>query len=324
METRARFVVIGAFTLLSVLAAMTFLLWLAKVQLDRSYTQYDILFDTVAGLSPASAVRYNGIDVGKVLSIALDRDDQARVRVRIEVNATTPVRVDTIATLSSQGVTGVSFVALEAGDADAARLTREPGADVAVIASKPSVVQGLMDDAPDLLSAAQTLIERVNTFVTPDNREAVAGILANANSASARLDALLIRAESVLATAEQTLLQADATLAAVQTTFTSAQGTLAQTDATLLTVQTTFAGANTIISDDLPGIINQLGSAADNIASAAAGFQDFAAGALPQFNALASDARMLVANFGALTDRLSADPGRFLLGSQTPTYRNSP
>lgn len=115
METKARFVLIGALTVFGLLATLGFILWLAKVQIDRTYTQYDILFDTVAGLSQSSAVRYNGVDVGKVLAIALDRADPALVRVRVEIFASTPVRADTMATLAGQGVTGVSFVALEGG-----------------------------------------------------------------------------------------------------------------------------------------------------------------------------------------------------------------
>ena len=63
-----------------------------------------------------------------VLTIALDRDDPALVRVRIEIFASTPVRTDTIATLASQGVTGVAFIALEGGSAEADRLAgRAPG-----------------------------------------------------------------------------------------------------------------------------------------------------------------------------------------------------
>lgn len=324
METRARYVLIGAFTLCSLLAALGFLLWLAKVQIDRTYTQYDILFDTVAGLSQASAVRYNGIDVGKVLTIALDSADPAKVRVRIEVNATTPVRVDTVATLASQGVTGVSFVALAGGDANAARLTRVPPAAVAVIPSEPSVVQGLMDDVPDLLAKATTLIEQVSSFVTPENQASVTGILANLDAATARLDALSLRAEQVLDSAQISLEQADTTLTAVQTTFDAAQVTLTQANATLAAAQSTFDSANGVINDDLPAIIARLGGAADQIAAAAGDVRDFAQGSLPQFAALATDARGLVANLGALTNRVAADPGRFLLGSQTPTYRNAP
>jgi phospholipid/cholesterol/gamma-HCH transport system substrate-binding protein len=300
METRARYVLIGGITLLSLLGALGFLLWLAKVQIDRTYTQYDILFETVAGLSQASAVRYNGVDVGKVLGIALDRVDPALVRVRIEIYASTPVRVDTVATLASQGVTGVSIVALAGGDAAADRLTPISPATVAVIPSEASVVQGLMDDVPDLLAEARTLIAGLAAFSTPDNRDAVAEMLSNVAAATARLDGLAIQTETALTEAKVTLAQANETLAAAQSAF---------------------ARADSVIRDDVPGIMDGLGAAAGRIGGAAEGFQDFSQTGLMQFSALATDARALVANLGALTDRIAADPGRFLLGDQTPDYR---
>lgn len=140
METRARFILMGFFTILGFVVGLGFLLWLAKVQLDRTYAQYDILFGTVAGLSQTSPVRYNGVDVGHVLTIALDRDDPALVRVRVELFASAPVRTDTIATLAAQGLTGVTFIALEGGRAEAEHLKPVPPNGVPVIRSERSVV----------------------------------------------------------------------------------------------------------------------------------------------------------------------------------------
>lgn len=301
METRARFVLIGTLTVVTLLATLGFILWLAKVQIDRTYAQYDILFDTVAGLGQSSAVRYNGVDVGKVLTIALDRADPALVRVRIEIFASTPVRVDTLATLAGQGVTGVSVVALEGGSAGADRLVAIPPADVPVIPSKPSVVAGLLGDAPDLLAEAISLMKDLGTFTTPENREAVAGILSNLNDTTARLDALSDRAEAVM---------------------TQAEVTLSQVNATFADAQTTFASANTVIRDDVPGLVDSAKALMSRAAGSVGAIQNFAENGLPQFSALAADARALVANIGGVTDRIGSDPGRFFLGDQTPDYRN--
>lgn len=53
METRANYILIGAFTLLSMLGALGLFLWLAKVEIDRQYAYYDILFEDVSGLGAA-------------------------------------------------------------------------------------------------------------------------------------------------------------------------------------------------------------------------------------------------------------------------------
>jgi len=301
METRARYILVGAFTLLSLLAALGFLLWLARVQINRTFQQYDIVFDTVAGLSQASVVRYNGVDVGNVLAIALDRDDPALVRVRIEIYATTPVRLDTVATLASQGVTGVSFVALEGGSENSGPLVPVPPALVPLIASKPSVVQELTTAAPDLLKEAIALMEDIRGFTTPENSAAVTTILENVKSATTRIDSMATRAETVMVALEATLARADAALGAAEITF---------------------ASANTVIKDDIPGLVDGLKAAVADIRRTAEGLKEFAETGLPQYGVLAAEARNLVANFGALADRIGSDPSRFLLGNQTPAYRN--
>jgi len=300
METRARYVLVGLFTLLGLLAGLGFILWLAKVQLDRTYSQYDILFDSVAGLGQASAVSYNGVNVGQVLSIDLDTEDPALVRVRIEIDANTPVRSDTVARLESQVVTGVSFVALEGGRADSEPLVAGLSAEVPVIASRPSLVQGLMTDAPDLLSEAILLMRDIRAFTAQDTRDAIASILANVESATARIDSIAARTDSLMA---------------------STEASLARIDTTLAEVTTAVAGVNTVITTDVARVLQRLTTTIDDFGRSAAGLESFTRTGLPQFGAFAAEARTLVTTISALAGRIGSDPGRFLLGTQTPDYR---
>ncbi|TCO69130.1 MlaD family protein [Rhodovulum euryhalinum] len=299
METRARFVLMGLFTIVGFLAALGFVLWLAKVQIDRTYAQYDILFGTVAGLSQTGAVRYNGVDVGKVLTIALDRDDPALVRVRIEVLASTPVRTDTIATLAAQGVTGVAFIALEGGSADADAIAPVPPADVPVIRSERSVVQDLMVTGPNLLAEATALISDVRGFAAPANRDAIAGILSNLQDATGRIDALATRAV-------RTLSRVDAVLDATEAGLTSTNG---------------------LLEGDVPALVADLRAVAGSTGAAMDGIRGATQGALPRLSAqigtLIQDASGVLARFDALARQIGSDPGRFLLGNETPEYRRS-
>ncbi len=192
METRANYILIGAFTLAGIIGAFGFLLWLAKIDVDRQYAYYDVLFDNVAGLSGAGDVRYNGLPVGQVVDLRLDADDPAKVRVRLELDATTPVRTDTVAQLQSQGVTGVSYVALSGGSADAPRLPRG-----GVIQSEASALQSIFEGAPELLEKAIALLEDVREVVNDDNRVAVSDMLSNLSSASGRLDSALADFETL-------------------------------------------------------------------------------------------------------------------------------
>ena len=127
METRANYVLIGAFTLIGLIGALGFLLWLAKVEVDKRYAYYDVMFEDVSGLGDAADVRYNGLPIGQVTGVALDTTDPSKVRVTLEVDATVPIKTDTEATLESQGVTGVSYVSLTGGTASAPALTEGAG-----------------------------------------------------------------------------------------------------------------------------------------------------------------------------------------------------
>ena len=57
METRANYVLIGAFTLAGILGTLGFILWLAKVQVDRQFAYYDIRFDAVHAVPGPGAVQ---------------------------------------------------------------------------------------------------------------------------------------------------------------------------------------------------------------------------------------------------------------------------
>ena len=286
METRANYILIGAVTLFGIFGGLGFFLWLAKVQIDQQYAYYDVTFDSVEGLGRASAVRYNGVDVGQVLSIALDPEDPNKVRVRIEVDAETPVKTDTTATLSSQGVTGVSFVSLSGGTPEAALLAEESPLAVPMIPSERSVVQELIADAPDLLSEALVLLRGLTEFTGPENRDAVAGILRNVENASGRLDAALTdfsdisqtvaaateqitlftgRLDTIGANTDAVLVTADDTLRNASAAMAEAERTLRGATDALASAQKAFDTADAVIVERAPGVLDRVEAAAGSV-----------------------------------------------------------
>lgn len=291
METRASYVLIGAFTLMAILAGLGFFVWLAKVQVNKTYTQYDILFDQVSGLGQSSPVTFNGVNVGKVLTINLDRANSSRVRVRIEVGASTPIRVGTEATLASQGVTGVGYVGLEGGTVQDQRLTPDPATGVAEIPSKTTVVQGLLADAPDLLAQAISVLNDMGRFTTSENADHVTQILGNLNDASDRLTGVmddLTKASASFSTAADK----------IAAFATKLDGVAANADTTLTEARSALTDARTAL-----GHIN-----------------DFAVNGLPQITKLSGQAAGLIGDLSSLTAQIKRDPARFFLGNRTPEY----
>src|SRR6201989_1194844 len=115
METRAPFVVVGAFVLAAIAAAFGFVYWLHNTGGLGPRATYHVRFDgSVPGLLGA-AVLFNGIRVGEVTDLGLAPDSPRRVNATISVSSTTPVRSDTKVGLEFQGLTGVPVIALEGG-----------------------------------------------------------------------------------------------------------------------------------------------------------------------------------------------------------------
>ncbi|PIE11406.1 MAG: ABC transporter substrate-binding protein [Rhodobacterales bacterium] len=191
METKANYLLIGVFTLLGFLGILGFFAWFSKVELDRQYAYYDVYFENVSGLDRASTVKFAGLAVGQVVDMSLAESGDGSVRVRLEVAAETPVRIDSEATIEAQGVTGVSFVGISAGSPEQPLLRGDAGDAVPDIIAGKSTFQTLTEDAPRVIDKTLETIDRINGFLSDENRAQVDTILANLASASADLESTL-------------------------------------------------------------------------------------------------------------------------------------
>lgn len=190
METKANYLLIGVFTLLGFLGLLGFVAWFSKIELDKQFAYYDVYFDNVSGLDRASTVKFAGLSVGQVSDLALSDAGDGTVRVRLEVAADTPVRIDSEATIEAQGVTGVSYVGISSGTPETARLTA-PGGDTPVITAGKSALQTLTQDAPAVIDEALKAMEQINTFLSDENRQNVDTILTNLAEGSEKLNTTL-------------------------------------------------------------------------------------------------------------------------------------
>lgn len=289
METRANYITIGAFTLLGILGALGFFVWMAKIQVNQQFDYYDILFDNVSGLSVAADVSFNGVSVGQVTKIELYDKDPSKVRVEVQVRGGTPIKTDTQAQLSAQGVTGISFVALTGGSASAALLSEASTDDPPIINGQRSVVQTLTEDVPGLLREASQIMRGIEALLGPDNRNHVAQILQNLDTASGGLEKAFTDFSSITASVasaatqvgdftttltplsaslQTALTEAEGTLEVAKSAFAQAETTLAAADAPLANAGEFMDSANRVVTDQVPAIITSLASAASTLDTA--------------------------------------------------------
>ena len=178
METRANFVLIGAFTLAAIVAAFLFVMWIATSG-SGSHRHYRIVFDgSVSGLSVGNSVLFNGLKVGEVMQLGFVQGNPGQVNADIDVtNASAPINASTQAQLETQGLTGSGVVALRGGDKKGApELTGNPP----IIPSLPTATLA------DLQTKVGYVLDLANKLLV-DNAEPIHRTLENVQNFSQAL-----------------------------------------------------------------------------------------------------------------------------------------
>ncbi len=161
MEEKVNFAVVGVFVLVLSAALIGGVLWLSSGKsYGRSYDIYrTYMKESVAGLNLNAPVRYRGVEVGRVKKIALAPGNVEQVQVTLAIESGTPIKTDTVAILSTQGLTGIAFVDLTGGGRDSPALTAQNGEPYPVINSGPSLMvrldASLIDVASTFKNAAR-------------------------------------------------------------------------------------------------------------------------------------------------------------------------
>lgn len=233
METRANYILIGAFTIAGFIGIMAFFLWFARVELDRQFAYYDIRFSSVSGLGNASDVRFSGLPVGQVVDVRLSPNQDGTILVRVEVAAETPVRADSIATIEAQGVTGVSFVSIGPGTPDAPLLSVADGDPVPEITAGRSTLQSLSEDAPELVNETLQVVQQIRDLLGGENQGRLERILVNIESASEDFARTLDDFSTVTGTVTDFAEQISRFNATLETLTGDLTGVLATADTTL-------------------------------------------------------------------------------------------
>ena len=186
METKANYVAVGAFVLISMLGLVIALLWLAGAQYREEYAYYRTYFSgSVTGLGKGTTVRYNGIDVGRVSQLDFDPEDPKRVIVTMQMAPSLPIHNNSLASIASEGLTGGSFVEIDGGSKNAPVLAPGPEGEVPVIRSKPSTLQEIEQSAPQLMVKLNHAADRLNDVLNDSNRKAFADTLQHLNNLTA-------------------------------------------------------------------------------------------------------------------------------------------
>jgi phospholipid/cholesterol/gamma-HCH transport system substrate-binding protein len=196
METRARYVLIGVFTLAVILLGFGFVVWMQGAAGLQQRSTYRVHFENpVSGLLKGSAVLFNGIRVGEVVALELDPNHPRRVAAIIAVDTGTPVRADTEVGLEFGGLMGgTAAVSLTGGTLASPALSTAGG--------EPPLLFANAAASQSITQAARETLRRLDTILA-DNSDLLHTTIANLETLSGVLARNSDRLEGILAGIER-------------------------------------------------------------------------------------------------------------------------
>jgi phospholipid/cholesterol/gamma-HCH transport system substrate-binding protein len=305
MDRDANYVAVGAFVLLVIAMAVSFVFWYTDQRDKRSYERYEIYFPgTVSGLNAGSPVRYLGVDVGKVARISIDPERRNRVQVIADIESTAPIDGRTQASLSLQGITGLLFIDLQQDHNATAPGPLAQGINYPVIRSAPSDFDVLLSNLPALSTNLVEVADRINRVFSDENVRSLRATLDNARLASERLPGTVREVEELVAEVRHTNQEVQG--AAIELRGIEAH---AAPD-----IETAMANIRHL-SDNLAKTSDHLEHfMADN----EPGVSRFTHQSLPEFEQLLRESRQAARDFRDLSRSLKQNPSQLIY---EPTYR---
>ena len=188
MERQAHYALVGLATFVLALILVVFAFWFIQFDFNRSFGTYDVEFNTpVDGLTKGAEVHFNGIKVGEVTGLRLGNANTHQVIARVQLDSTTPIRVDSAASLEPQGITGLYYMQISPGSAKAPLLKHIPNGPPPVIHSVESALSKLLTGSGSVIENTYESLNRVNRLLSDRNIKTFSDSLDNLESLTAQL-----------------------------------------------------------------------------------------------------------------------------------------
>lgn len=189
MESRFNYTFTGLFVVVFAIGLIAFAFWLGKYgQDEHDYRRFHVyITESISGLAPEAAVKYNGVDVGKVEAIRINPDNNEEVELTLKIKKETPVKTDSYAILKFYGITGLAFIEIVGGSKNAP-LMMENGQRASIIQSRPSMITRLDESLSNVAIKLTATLDHADRLFNDENIENVQMSLRHLRSLSEQID----------------------------------------------------------------------------------------------------------------------------------------
>jgi len=201
---------LGLFVTVGVILGVAAIIWVGASKYFEKGDRYVTFFnESVQGLQQDSAVKYRGVDVGRVEGIRVAPDNRL-IEVVMKIRLREEVEKNNVASLRAVGITGIVFIELDRRDPEEPDLS--PRIDFAseypIIPSRPSQLRQIFSGIDEIVEKIKQVdLEGLSKSITHSAKAAedlLAGprtqkVLANLESISVNLDQTMARVEKITA-----------------------------------------------------------------------------------------------------------------------------
>jgi len=192
MNNKVNYTFVGFIVLFGIISMLGFTYWMLKPTKAEDTQKYIIYFkESVLGLNLDAPVKYKGIKVGKVTRLRINPKNSEQVEVMVDVLKTTPIKEDTVAKLTAQGITGLSYINLSEGSNHAKALGLKDGQDYPIIKSAPSFFANVEQSLGSVSELLILTLDRTNELLNDKNQKQFSKLLEKSALVMAKIDATL-------------------------------------------------------------------------------------------------------------------------------------
>ena len=192
MNNKVNYTFVGFLVLLGVFLMLGFSYWLLQPSSEEKTKKYYIYFDeSVLGLNLNSAVKYRGIKVGEVTRLRINPKNTEQVEVLITILKSTPIKSDTVAKLTSQGITGLSYINLSLGGNKTPCLKVKKGEDYPIIKTIPSFFENFEKSLGSVSLKISKTLSQTEKLLNDENQKQFSILLRKSANTMDKIDKLL-------------------------------------------------------------------------------------------------------------------------------------
>jgi phospholipid/cholesterol/gamma-HCH transport system substrate-binding protein len=188
--TKAERIRLGIFVLLMLSLVFGTAAFLIGKKITEKYIPYKTRFtESVDGLNPGAKVKLNGIVIGQVTGLEVDKEDLTAVIVNFEVMAETPIKTTMTANLiGGISLTGLKSIELSGGAPDDPDAKRND-----FIQSSVSGLKQITGQAESIAEKVESILNNLLSITSDKNQRNIANIATNLDNITARVDTVLKR-----------------------------------------------------------------------------------------------------------------------------------